>query len=282
MYMKNKVCLVTGGNAGIGKATALGLAKLGAIVVLVCRNKSEGEKTIQTISEVSQTSGHKLLNADLSDFDSIRRCANDFKKQFNRLDVLINNAGAFYTKRQYTRNNVEMQFSVNHLAPFLLTNLLLEVLLKCDNARIINVTSFSHYFGKIFFDDLFFEKKYNGLRAYEQSKLANVLFTYELARKLKDTGVTVNCVDPGRVNTHIGNKNASGIYKFLWILNKPLLISPERGAETSIYLASSKEVDGITGKYFYKCKLKRSSKRSYDETMAKRLWKVSSEFTCLE
>ncbi|MBL4862465.1 MAG: SDR family NAD(P)-dependent oxidoreductase, partial [Crocinitomicaceae bacterium] len=130
--MKNKVCLVTGGNAGIGKATALGLAKLGAIVVLVCRNKSEGEKTIQTISEVSQTSGHKLLNADLSDFDSIRRCANDFKKQFNRLDVLINNAGAFYTKRQYTRNNVEMQFSVNHLAPFLLTNLLLEVLLKCD------------------------------------------------------------------------------------------------------------------------------------------------------
>lgn len=281
--MKNKICLITGGNAGIGKATAIGLAKMGATVVLVCRNKVQGEETVQTLSKISEPNVHKLLLADLSDFDSIRACVDEFKKQFNRLDVLINNAGVFFTELQFTRNNIEMQFAVNHLAPFLLTQLLTDTLVKSGKTRILNLSSVSHYFGKIHFDDLFFEKrKYNGLKAYEQSKLANVLFTNELARILKDTEVTVNSIDPGRVNTHIGNKNASGIYKYLWILNKPTLISPERGAATSIYLATSKEVEHVSGKYFKRSKVKRSSKISYEETIAKRLWEVSAELTGMD
>ncbi len=283
MNMNNKICLITGGNAGIGKATAIGLAKLGATVILVCKNRIQGEETLKTLSNISQTNGHKLLLADLSDFDSIRKCANEFEGQFNRLDVLINNAGVFFTEAQFTRNNIEMQFAVNHLAPFLLTQLLMDTLLKSGKARILNLSSTSHYFGKIHFNDLFFEKRnYNGLRAYEQSKLANVLFTYELSRILADTEITVNSIDPGRVNTHIGNKNSSGILKYLWILSKPSLISTEKGAATSIYLATSKEVDGVSGKYFKKNKVKRSSKRSYDEVIAKRLWHVSIELTGMD
>ena len=166
------------------------------------------------------------------------------------------------------------------MGPFLLTQLLLDSLLKSENARIINLSSSSHYRGRIKIDDInFFNRSYNGLIAYEQSKLANVLFTYELAEILKDKGITVNCVDPGRVNTHIGDKYSSGIFKYLWILNKPLLVPVEKGASTSIYLATSKEVTETTGKYFKNSKPKRSSKRSYDKEMAKRLWLLSTELT---
>lgn len=280
LEMKNKICLITGGNAGIGRATAIGLAKLGSTVVLLCKDKLKGEETIKKLSEISESKQHKLLVGDLSVFQSIRTCVEEFEKHFDRLDILINNAGIFLTERQLIENRIEKQFAVNHLGPFLLTQLLLSSLMKSENARIINLSSTSHYFGKMRFDDLFFVKrKYNGLKAYEQSKLANVLFSYELARTLKDYGITVNCVDPGRVNTNIGNKYSSGILKYLWILNKPILVSVEKGSATSIYLATSKEVDEVTGKYFKNRKEKKSSKRSYDKKIAKRLWQISTELT---
>ncbi len=278
MKMEKKICLITGANAGIGRATALGLAELGATLILACRNKKEGEETIKELSEISQTNKHKLLLVNLQDFNSIRKCVDEFKVHFKKLDVLINNAGAFFTELDFTNNNIERQFAVNHLAPFLLTHLLIDSLLKSESGRIINLSSSSHYWGKIYFDDLYFENnKYKGLRVYEQSKLANVLFTYRLAILLKKTGITVNCVDPGGVNTHIGNKNSSGMYKFLWNLKKPLLISPKKGASTSIYLASSNKVSCITGKYFFKCNPKKSSKRSYNKSLSKRLWHLSEE-----
>ena len=280
MDMKNKNCLITGGNAGIGKATAIGLAKLGATVILLCKDNIKGEETLKELSKINNSEEHKLLIADLSNFNSIRKCVVEFERIFNKLDVLINNAGIFLTKLELTENNIEKQFAVNHLGPFLLTHLLLNSLLKSENGRIINLSSTSHYRGKIRFDDPnFLNRGYNGLIAYEQSKLANVLFTYELAEILKDKGVTVNCVDPGRVNTHIGNKYSSGIFKYLWILNKPLLVPVEKGAETSIYLAYSNEVNETTGKYFKNRKPKKSSRRSYDKDMAKRLWLVSAELT---
>ena len=277
--MKNKICLITGANAGIGKTTALGLAKLGARIVMVSRDKERGERALKEIVSESGNENIDLLTADLASFKSIRKLAEEIRSRYDKLDVLINNAGTFVSELKYTEDKIEMQWGVNHLAPFLLTHLLMDTLKKAGSARIVNVSSRVHFRGAIHFDDLNLTSRYDGLKAYSQSKLANVLFTSELAERLQGTGVTANCLHPGGVRTHFVDKNASGIYKIGWILLKPFMISPSKGAETSVYLASSEEVEGVTGKYFDKCRPKRSSHISYDKAVAKRLWEVSEELT---
>lgn len=280
--MKNKTCLITGSSSGIGKVTAFELSKQGFNLILLCRNKQRGEEAMNYISQVNRQGNHELFLADLSDFDDIRNCVREIKSKYKQLDVLINNAGTFQSVRKLNKDGVEIQFAVNYLAPYLLTNLLLDILKESDCARIINVASISHYTGRIHFEDIsFINSRYNGLKAYEQSKLALVLFNNELARRLKETNITANCADPGRVNTHIGNKESQGIFKWLWILNKPILRSVESGANTLVCLAASDSGRINSGKYFKNCKEVRSSKTSYNEEIARKLWNLSSRLTSL-
>jgi retinol dehydrogenase-14 len=278
--MRGKVCLVTGGSSGIGTATAHGLANMGAIVIVVARDRSRGEAAVTEIEQKSNNDAVDLMLADLSSQASIRRLAEDFKDRYQQLHVLINNAGVFTSKRTVTVDGIETTFAVNHLAPFLLTNLLLDVLKASAPARIINITSSGERSGTINFDDLQGGGRYSGFRAYNQSKLAMILFTYELARKLEGTAVTVNCVHPSVVVTNLG-RGSSGAFGLLLRLMRPFFSSPEKGAETPIYLASSPEVEGVSGKYFAKKAETKSSERSYDTITARRLWQVSADLTKL-
>jgi retinol dehydrogenase 14 len=278
--MAEKVCLITGATSGIGKATAVGLANMGASVVMVGRDRGRGEAAMAEIKEGSPNASVDLMLADLSSQKEIRRLADEFKDAYPRLDVLVNNAGVFLGKRITTADGIEMTFAVNHLAYFLLTNLLLDVLEASAPSRIVNVSSGAQSNGTIDFADLQGEKGYKGTKAYSQSKLANVLFTYELARRLEGTGVTANCLHPGAVRTNFGS-GSSGIFGFMVRALRPLMVSPEKGAETSIYLASSPEVEGVSGRYFVKKAGARSSDESYDERTARRLWEVSAELTNL-
>ena len=276
--MDGKVCMITGANSGIGLSTAKGLAKLGATLILVCRNKEKGDKALREIQYETQNDKIDLLLADLSSQKSVRDLASSFKTKYDKLDVLINNAGTYCTKRTFTEDGIETTFAVNHLAYFLLSNLLLDDLKASSSSRIIIVSSGLERQGKINFDDLQCEKGYFfGYRAYGQSKLANILFTYELAHRLAGTRITVNCLHPGFVKTNLIRTR-----RLITFLLSPLQITPEKGAETSIYLASSAEVEGITGKYFASKKETKSSKGSYDESISKRLWEVSAELTKLE
>jgi NAD(P)-dependent dehydrogenase (short-subunit alcohol dehydrogenase family) len=281
--MKERVCIVTGASSGIGRATALGLAQIGATVVLVCRDRKRGESVVNEAKQRYKNSSVDLLLADLSSQESIRALANQYVSKYERLHVLINNAGAYFTKRHVTADGIETLFAVNYLAPFLLTNLLLDTLQKSAPSRIINVAGAHHSKGKINFDDLQGAKDFNGSRAIAQSKLAVVLYTYELARRLEGTGVTVNCSDPGMVATNLTDKDEDfpKFYKYMFKLLKPFLKSPEKGAVTSIYLASSPEVEGITGQYFIDKKIIKSSPASHDIDTAKHLWDVSVSLTDL-
>jgi NAD(P)-dependent dehydrogenase (short-subunit alcohol dehydrogenase family) len=281
--MGEKICLITGATSGIGKATAMGLANMGASVVMVGRDRGRGEAALAEIKEKCTNASVDLMLADLSSQQEIRRLADEFKEAYPRLDVLINNAGLFRSKRITTADGLEMTFAVNHLAYFLLTKLLLDVLEASAPSRIVNVSSGEQRNGTIDFDDLQGEKGYEGPKAYSQSKLADVLFTYELARRLEGTGVTANCLHPGGripVRTNFGS-GVSGVFGFTVRALRPLMISPEKGAETSIYLASSQEVEGLSGRYFVKKAESRSSDVSYDERIAKRLWEVSADLTNL-
>jgi retinol dehydrogenase 14 len=278
--MSEKVCLITGATSGIGKATAMGLASMGASIVMVGRDRGRGEAVMAEIKEKSGNASVDLMLADVSSQEQIRQLADEFKGAYPRLDVLINNAGVFRSKRTTTEDGIETTFAVNHLAYFLLTNLLLDVLEASAPSRIVNVASGDHSNGTIDFDDLQGEKGYKGAKAYSQSKLANVLFTYELARRLEGTGVTANCLHPGVVRTNFGS-GVSGVFGFMVRALRPLMISPEKGAETSIYLASSPEVEGLSGRYFVKKDEARSSDVTYDERLARRLWEVSAELTNL-
>jgi retinol dehydrogenase 14 len=260
--MGEKVCLITGATSGIGKATAMGLANMGASVVMVGRDRGRGEAVMAEIKEKSANASVDLMLADLSSQEQIRRLAGEFKEAYPRLDVLINNAGLFRSKRIATADGLEMTFAVNHLAYFLLTKLLLDVLKASASSRIVNVASGDHN---------------------SQSKLADVLFTYELARRLEGTGVTANCLHPGGripVRTNFGS-GVSGVFGFMVTALRPFMIGPEKGAETSIYLASSPEVEGLSGRYFVKKAEARSSDVSYDKRLAKRLWEVSADLTNL-
>ncbi|WML48974.1 SDR family oxidoreductase [Neobacillus sp. PS3-34] len=278
--LEGKVCLVTGASQGIGNATAIALAKMGATVVMVSFDQVRGEKALKEIKSISGNENVDLLLADLSSQQSIRQLADRFKQKYTRLDVLVNNAGVMKWKQEFTSDGIESTFAINHLASFLLTNLLLDLIKASAPARIINVSSSAQGMGKVEFDDLDGRKKYSGIKAYNQSKLANVLFTYELDRILKDTGVTVNCLHPGVVRTNFGN-NDSLFFKIFGTLMKPFMLTPDKGAETSIFLASSSQIEGISGKYFVKKKTEKSSAISYDEMTAKKLWEVSAKMTNL-
>ena len=276
--MQGKICLVTGANSGIGMATALGLAQMGATVVMVCKDRTKGEAAQNEVKAKSGNDSVDLLLADLSSQQSIRQLAEDFKQRYTQLHVLINNAGVYNLSRRETVDGLEMTFAVNLLAPFLLTNLLLDVIKASAPARIVNVSSDSHEAGYINLEDLQSKKNYRAMRTYGQSKLALVLFSYELARRLQGTGVTVNCLHPGFVATNIAQGNlpplARAAVKFILSF---FGTSPEEGAKTSIYLASSPDVEGVTGKYFVKNVPKRSTPISYDESLQQQLWEESAK-----
>ncbi len=271
--MTSKVCIVTGANSGIGKETARALAKMGAKVVMVVRNQQAGEEVRQEIIKETRNEAIELMIADLFSMDEVRRLASDFKKTHTRLDVLINNAGGIFPTREVTVDGFERTFALNHLAPFLLTHELLELLKASAPSRIINVSSAAHLRGKIDFENLQSEKRYGPMRPYGSAKLMIIMFTYSLARRLEGTGVTVNVLHPGVVRTHFGQNDASRSRRLMFRLLGPLFKSPEKGAETSVYLASSPEVEGISGKYFVNCRPRKSLKISYDEDLQERLWK---------
>jgi NAD(P)-dependent dehydrogenase (short-subunit alcohol dehydrogenase family) len=276
-----KVCLVTGGTSGIGFVTARELAKKGAVVIITARNEQKGKRSLEKLRADSDGGEVNALIADFGSQSQVRDLAEEFKSRYDRLDVLVNNVGAIYLRRSLSQDGIEMTFAANHLAPFLLTNLLLDKILESAPARIINVASNAHERRIINFDDLEGNDRYSFMNAYGQSKLANVLFTYELARRLAGSGVTVNAVHPGYVGTNMGANNGWLVKLFLPI-NRLFAVDVDEGAETVIYLASFPEVEGVSGKYFYQKKPVSSSPGSNDEMAAKRLWKVSTEMTGLE
>lgn len=278
--MAGKTCLITGSTGGIGRVTAEGLARAGATVVMVGRNP---QKTAEVAAQIRQNTGNERIETiigDLSVQQSVRTIAETFLQRHNRLHVLVNNAGEIFMEHRLSADGIEMTFALNHIAYFLLTNLLLDTLKASAPARIINVSSGAHLGGRMSFEDLRDPRKYSGWKAYSQSKLANVLFTYELARHLEGTGVTVNALHPGFVATNFGASNG-GLFKPFFRLVQLAAITPEQGAQTSLYLATSSEVEGVTGKYFTKCKPVRSSPTSYDKDTARRLWEVSLAMTGL-
>lgn len=276
--MEGKVCMITGANSGIGKATAMELAKMGATIVMICRNKERGEGAQKEFIESTGNRKVDLLLYDLSSQDQIRDLVKEFKQKYQKLHVLINNAGLMLSRRQLSVDGIEMNFAVNYLASFLLTNLLLDVLKLSAPSRIINMSSGYHKYASLDFNDLQGEnKKYRIVKAYGVSKLALTIFTYELSRKLEGTKVTVNAVHPGVVNTNLGRDQS----KFSQAFAKAFFKKPSKGAETSIYLASSPEVEDITGKYFVNKKPKKSSEASYNKDYAKELWELSVKMTNL-
>ena len=283
--MTGKVCIVTGANQGIGKETATALARMGATVVMTSRDRAKGEAALADVRQRFGSTGVELMLADFGSFASIRQFAADFQSRHQKLDVLVNNAGALITSRGKTADGFETTFGVNHLGYFLLTNLLLDTIKASAPARIVNVSSRAHLRAKMDFDDLNSEGKYSGMAVYSRSKLANVLFTYELARRLQGTGVTANCLHPGVVRTGFGKNNTGLVraaFNVFQFVGRPWLLSPEKGAATSIYLASSPEVEGVTGKYCGACRETPSSPASYDEASQKRLWEVSEEMCGLK
>jgi NAD(P)-dependent dehydrogenase (short-subunit alcohol dehydrogenase family) len=276
--MQGKTCIVTGASNGIGLETAVALAGMGATVAMVARDRTRGEAAVAEVNRRSGSATAHLLLADLASLDDIRRLAGEVRATYPRIDVLVNNAGAYNATRSETRDGFETTFGVNHLAYFLLTNLLLDVIKASAPARIVNVSSTAHVRAKLDFDDLQSEKNYAGFQTYGRSKLANVLFTYELARRLEGTGVTANCLHPGVVRTGFGKNNSGATRVFFNIfqaVGKPFLLSPAKGAATTIYLASSPEVEGVTGKYFANSREKNSNDASHDLESARRLWEMS-------
>ena len=276
--MAGKTCLVTGATAGIGRKTALELAHMGANVVLAGRDQAKCAATATEIREETRNPAVEYLVADLSSQEQVRRLGEEFKERHQRLDVLVNNAGAIYLKREHSADGIEMTFGLNHLSYFLLTNLLLDVLTASAPARVVNVASTSHLKARLNLDDIHNPRHYGGFRAYSQSKLCNVLFTYELARRLEATGVTANALHPGLVATNFLTNNGP-FGRFLNFLLRLKGISIEAGAMKLVYAASSPEMEGVSGKYLVKNQPVRSSKRSYDESMAAALWELSASLT---
>ena len=275
--MNDNIVMITGANSGIGKETAIALARKRAHIIMLCRNQGKAEKAMVEIKERANTESIDLIIADLSDQKSILSAVEEFKAKYDHLDVLINNAGSILRARQETGAGYEMTFAVNHLGHFLLTISLLDVIIKSAPSRIINVSSEAHRFGSLDFENINFENKYSSFRAYSNSKLANVLFTYELARRLEGTGVTVNALHPGVINSNFGKGQFNKFLTPFVAFSTLFLINPEKGAKTSVFLASSDEVKDVTGKYFKKQKVVKSSKASYNKDDQKELWELSLE-----
>lgn len=276
--MRGKTCIVTGASSGIGKETAVALARAGARVAIVCRVRETGERALAEIKRRSQSADVWLFVADLSSQRTIRALAGQLARTLPRVDVLVNNAGLIMGRRVLTEDELETTFAVNHIAYFLLARLLEPTLAASAPARIVNVASSAHHSGTLAFGDLMGGGAYDGWKAYAQSKLANVVFTYELARRLAGTGVTANCLHPGVVATNFGHAGPP-LIRFGIRLARPFFRSVARGAATAIYLAASPEVEGASGKYFVDERETRSSDASYDPAVAARLWTVSEELT---
>ncbi len=276
-----RTVMVTGATSGIGLATSVALGAMGARLVMVGRNPA---KTAQKVAEVRGRSGSTAVDSLLCDFTSqaqVRRLAEAFRAGHDRLSVLVNNAGTVFVKRTLTEDGVEATFAVNHLGSFLLTNLLLDLLVKSAPARVITVASAGHYGGSMDFNDLGFERGYQIMRAYGRSKLANVLFTRELAKRLDGTGVTANCLHPGTVATNIWNRAPVWIRPIFSLLKRFVMITPAAGAEAIVYLATSPEVEGKTGLYFEKNRPQLPSRLAQDDVLAGRLWDESARLVKL-
>lgn len=269
------IVLITGANSGMGKAISVAMARSGNQVIMLCRDEKRGHQALQEVKSISGSEDIELMLCDLSSQASIHNFYTQFSSKYDVLNVLINNAGVITTKRQTTVEGNELQFGVNHLGHFLLTNLLLPHLKKGAPARIVTVSSGAHKVGKIHFEDLKLEKSYATFKAYAQSKLANILFTKELSRRLEGENITANCLHPGAVATQMGINRETGFGTLITKCLKPFFLTPEEGAATTIYLATSKEVEGINGAYFYKKKIAPTSRSANDLLLAKKLWDVS-------
>jgi retinol dehydrogenase-14 len=276
--MAGRTVVVTGSTAGIGKATALGLAALGAHLAITGRDRQRAE-TAATEIRAAGSGQVDVFVADLSAQAEVRRLADEVLQRLPRIDVLINNAGSYFNTRHVTADGLERTFALNHLAPFLLTRLLLERLKQSTPARVVTVSSNMQAFGRIDFDDLQGERSYSGARAYNQSKLANVLFTYELARRQPAAAITANALHPGVTGTAFGAEDPATIQRILVPFMRPFMKTPARGAATSIYLASAPGLEHITGRFFASSKPRKSAKQSHDETAAARLWQASAALT---
>jgi NAD(P)-dependent dehydrogenase (short-subunit alcohol dehydrogenase family) len=277
--MGGKTVLITGATSGVGKATACGLAGMGATVIGVGRDESRCNNTAAEIRAYTGNRKVEFLLADLSDQNQVRRLAKEFQAKFSQLDVLINNAGAFFLRRLVSAQGIEMTWALNHLSYFLLTKLLLELILESAPARIINVASGVHFRGTIHFDDLNLARGYNGWKAYSQSKLANVLFTYELVRRIPDPSIAINTLTPGMIATRIGLNTGPVLKHLVRLVQSTSGKTPEDGAEIILYLASAEESSAIRGKFFMEGKAVKSSPISYDEEIARQLWELSESMT---
>jgi retinol dehydrogenase-12 len=275
MATQEKIMIVTGATGGIGLITARELAATGAKVVLVGRSAARLADAVALITQQTSDAQLDTIQADLSSQAEVCAVADTIKRRYDHIDVLINNAGAYYTTHQLSVDGIEMTWALNHMAPFLLTTQLLDLLRASAPARIITVASAAHQGATIDFDDLEGKKRFSGWKAYGQSKLANIMFTYELANRLLESDVTANCLHPGFVATGFAQNNAGWFAKFFAVMQRYMAITPEQGAETSIFLARSDSVVTTTGRYFDKCKPVPSSKVSYDVTTQRRLWQLS-------
>jgi NAD(P)-dependent dehydrogenase (short-subunit alcohol dehydrogenase family) len=276
--LQGRIALVTGATNGIGRVTALELARMGARVLIVARDRVRGQATAAGIRDATGAPAPDVLLGDLSSQAEVRRLAREVRERTPRLDLLVNNAGAIFAEREVSADGLEMTFALNHLAYFHLTLELLPLLEQAPRSRIVNVSSVAHERGRIDFDDLQGERSYSMWKAYQQSKLANVLFTRELARRLGSRDVTANALHPGVIASGFG-RNGRGLFSWLVALGAPLLSSPEKGARTTLHVATSPDLQGVTGRYFSDCREKAPARAARDDDAALRLWQISETLT---